>query len=169
MESMLYIVLYCCVRWLPHSEVNILGGRMHNFFDHYLDEGNCTIVGGIGKTIQKYNRNFTDMFAFEDTHTQHWITKSYDYLAPPVAGFERSSGKWTPESFNELWVHTCQGPLPEHDRVERDVSYKRLNFEWESDMWLSTSRQSVKRAASDAFSSGNLTGEAPDKKRKRVR
>ncbi|KAH8115730.1 hypothetical protein DFH11DRAFT_1742744 [Phellopilus nigrolimitatus] len=61
MESMLYIVLYCCVRWLPHSEVNSLGRRMHYFFDAYNEEGNCTIVGGTRKLMQKYNRNFTDI------------------------------------------------------------------------------------------------------------
>ncbi|KAH8115724.1 hypothetical protein DFH11DRAFT_1702549 [Phellopilus nigrolimitatus] len=130
MESMLYVVLYCCVRWLPHNKLGKLGQRMHMFFDQYDIEVDDTMVGGTNKNCEKVCRYFTRIFVFENVQTQTWITKAFNYLAPFGAAWppfgattpQDYKGKWTPKSFESLWTKICKEELPEDDRVVHDVS-----------------------------------------------
>ncbi|KAH8115734.1 hypothetical protein DFH11DRAFT_1507170, partial [Phellopilus nigrolimitatus] len=122
MESMLYIVLYCCVRWLPHNEPGKLGHKMHKFFDQYDNEEDDTMVGGDAKNSEMVTRKFTRSFVFEDVQTQAWITKAFNYLALFYTTTPQDhEEKWTPKSF-ELWTDICKETLPENDRVVHDVS-----------------------------------------------
>ncbi|KAH8115722.1 hypothetical protein DFH11DRAFT_1301369 [Phellopilus nigrolimitatus] len=124
MESMLYVVLYCCVRWLPHNEVENLGHKMYKFFDQYDREDGNIIVGGTDKFAQQHARTFTKRFKFEDDAIGLWINIAFNYLAPSGIDYLKYKDKWTPESFNKLWLAVLQVSLPENDRTEHVVSDK---------------------------------------------
>ncbi|KAH8115737.1 hypothetical protein DFH11DRAFT_1507405, partial [Phellopilus nigrolimitatus] len=122
MESMLYVVLYCCVRWLPHNEVDLLGHRMHRFFDQYEIGNNGALVGGDAKTSQMVRGTFTRDFIFNNAHVQSWINTAYSYLYPiSTSTPDKFEGKWTPESFKQLWIDTCREKLPDNDRVNHKI------------------------------------------------
>ncbi|KAH8115731.1 hypothetical protein DFH11DRAFT_1301613 [Phellopilus nigrolimitatus] len=126
MESMLYVVLYCCVRWLPHNEVDLLGHRMHRFFDQYEIGNYGALVGGDAKTGQMVRGTFTRDFIFNNAHVQSWINTAYSYLYPiSTSTPDKFEGKWTPESFKQLWIDTCREKLPDNDRVKHDISDKK--------------------------------------------
>ncbi|KAH8104246.1 hypothetical protein DFH11DRAFT_165782 [Phellopilus nigrolimitatus] len=85
MESMLYVVLYCCVRWLPHNDVESFGRKVCRLFDQHYSDGDGSIVGGDSKNsqkVKKVTRFFTRNILFDNVHTQSWINKASSYLAP---------------------------------------------------------------------------------------
>ncbi|KAH8115742.1 hypothetical protein DFH11DRAFT_1854205 [Phellopilus nigrolimitatus] len=165
MESMLYVVLYCCVRWLPHNKVENLGHKMYKFFDQYDSEDGNIIVGGGDKDGQKLARRFTQLFNFEDIATRFWINLAFDYLAPMGSDYLKYKDKWTPKSFNELWVAILRYTLPESDRTEHVVSDKHegssskhnatqpssTRFSEEYEEPVKEQVRSSKRSLSDAF------------------
>ncbi|KAH8115719.1 hypothetical protein DFH11DRAFT_1586657, partial [Phellopilus nigrolimitatus] len=73
MVSMLYVVLYCCVRWLPHNDVEGPGRKVCRLFDQYYSDGDGSIVGGHSKNSQKVTRFFIRNILFDNVHTQSWI------------------------------------------------------------------------------------------------
>lgn len=117
MESLLYVILYCCARWVPHNPIEDLGELMANFFDMVERIGE-NVRGGYPKAFQKRWRHFTSDFSFLNTAIGDWISSIYDLLAPLEPGV---LANWVPSAVKEVWEDMLNCDLSDGDRVEHKV------------------------------------------------
>ena len=119
LESMLYVVLYCCLRWIPHkTKVKQLGSLVHNFFYSVADAGGDR-SGGFHKRNEKaYRSAIQKLVDFSCEHVKKWIADMYELLSPVVKG---NTANWNKDSVWILWKNMTLRDLPERDRVEHDV------------------------------------------------
>lgn len=121
MESLLYVVLYCCARWLRHNNIPDLGEHMQNFFN-VVQKAEGKDVGGQGKTFQMMNRFFTDPFIFENKNVGQWINGMFELLWPrDWPDDETIRPNWTTEAVQRLWEETLKRNLPEDGRQDHEV------------------------------------------------
>ena len=173
MESLLYVILYCCARWLRHNFIEDLGEQMANFFG-IVQKINGKDVGGQGKMAQLMQRRFTDPFIFEDENVGRWINDMYDLLWPREWPNDQSvKPNWTVEAVQQLWEKTLKNNLAEGGRQNHDVGdvigeapiYFPTHVSFQTSNLLSlsiTSSLSSKRTAED----DGAEAESPNKRRR---
>ncbi|OCB91307.1 hypothetical protein A7U60_g1304 [Sanghuangporus baumii] len=130
MESLFYVVMYGCIRWLPHTGREKLGGWMYNFFDVADEDKRGRDFGGKEKfTVQAHrDREFLETFNFPNNRfIQDFFEIGYWYLATTHPYFVENREKklWTMKGLRQL-VHSIYGGLlktddTKHDRVENKV------------------------------------------------
>ncbi|KAI0694170.1 hypothetical protein C8T65DRAFT_744473 [Cerioporus squamosus] len=95
MESMLYVVLYCALLYLPHH-----GGDSASCFHRIFDETHTRggrVEGGDGKSKNRSSRTYTAEIKWECASMTEWLNTVMDY---------DSSGEgyqWTPDVLDDFW------------------------------------------------------------------
>ncbi|KAL5480741.1 hypothetical protein ACEPAI_9681 [Sanghuangporus weigelae] len=130
MESLFYVVMYGCIRWLPHNNVPKLGKWMYNFFDVADEDEKGRDFGGREKCavqIQK-GRDFLETFSFPNKKIQDFFEIGYQLLATihPDSVKEGEKKLWTMKMVQHLFRSIHGGLLSiddtAHDRVENKVN-----------------------------------------------
>lgn len=68
MESMMYVVLYSGLQWLPHDlPERSLGPFTSQFFDSHVED-NGALVRGDAKQSNQYARSYTDRVVLRVEH-----------------------------------------------------------------------------------------------------
>ncbi|OBZ71030.1 hypothetical protein A0H81_09156 [Grifola frondosa] len=79
MESLLYVVLYCSLRWLPHDEdEKSLGAHLHALFD-YSEFLVGRLLGGNGKYLFLSTRRYLEHITFAHPPIKEWLDTVAEY------------------------------------------------------------------------------------------
>ncbi|CCL98569.1 uncharacterized protein FIBRA_00569 [Fibroporia radiculosa] len=114
MESILYVVLYCSIRWGAH---NVDDNTVFDTIRDMFDSGNDAKGGGTGKVNNMANRRYTEEYTFKSSALHRWLNTAMDYHYPVDRDKER---KWSdPTDLDRLWVTILKEPLEKNDRVDR--------------------------------------------------
>ncbi|KAL5480753.1 hypothetical protein ACEPAI_9693 [Sanghuangporus weigelae] len=130
MESLFYVVMYGCLRWLPQRHVAGLGRWMYRFFNDIKPGENGQASGGAEKFIQQgfSGREFLRKFEFENEYIQSFFETGYRYLATTHVAHKMRSDTvlWTMDKFRELctlvYARLSSDETTNCDRTEHDVS-----------------------------------------------
>ena len=96
MESMLYVVLYCGVMYLPHkTDPEDFRGLLAGMFDSYSLSSVGIPHGGDGKRRNKRSRVFTSTIKWESTPFKDWLDS--------VMEFHQRGKEWNPVSVGDWW------------------------------------------------------------------
>ncbi|KAL5523304.1 hypothetical protein ACEPAF_1571 [Sanghuangporus sanghuang] len=123
MESLFYVVMYGCLRWLPHNDVPRLYKWIRGFFDEAVDYGDGRNIGGLDKDINQacHGSDFREVFQFPNEFVQAWFDIGYEYLAT-IHDLQRDCGLellWTMKKVRQLFGVICNG-LAGRDGVNND-------------------------------------------------
>lgn len=122
MESLIWIILYCALRWLPHDvDEDELPGILFEVFEKSAILPDFT-RGGEAKFANALDRRITRDIVFH-TPVQAWLQTVMDYHRPPPRLFEELKGRWKdPEYLDDFWSQFLQtNRLPAGDRCIHDV------------------------------------------------
>ncbi|OCB91436.1 hypothetical protein A7U60_g1314 [Sanghuangporus baumii] len=130
MESLFYVVMYGCLRWLPQRHVTGLGRWMYRFFYDVKPGEDGQASGGAEKFIQQgfSGREFLRKFRFENECIQSFFEIGYKYLATTHVAHKMRSNSvlWTMDKFRELctlvYDRLSSDESTNCDRTEYDVS-----------------------------------------------
>ena len=79
MESLLYVILYCALLWLPHSlsidDLSLIVSRIFEFSTTL----NGTKVGGDGKMANAFTRRYTRSVVFKNCAIKKWLDAAMDF------------------------------------------------------------------------------------------
>ncbi|OBZ71187.1 hypothetical protein A0H81_08659 [Grifola frondosa] len=125
MESLLYVILYCSLRWLPHNEVSWSLKRIIRTIFHERQHLHGEDLGGDAKFAQLRTRTYTRDIAFAHAEIHQWLNAAMDHRSPV--------GNPQPLQFPEKWTDTkhldlfwseflTSHSLQTNDRIERDLS-----------------------------------------------
>ncbi|OBZ71155.1 hypothetical protein A0H81_08679 [Grifola frondosa] len=124
MESLFYVLLHCCFRWLPHSDtVESVTERINALFheSHYL---RGRMLGGDAKLSLLNTRTYIRDMDWVNMSIQEWLNSVLDYRSPSNPSTPlRLREKWTnPKHLNEFWSgFLTSHTLEANDRIERDL------------------------------------------------
>ncbi|OBZ71178.1 hypothetical protein A0H81_08657 [Grifola frondosa] len=122
MESLLYVVLYCSLRWLPHDEdEKFLAPILHSLFD-YSEFLVGRLLGGNGKYHFLSTRRYVGHVTFAHFPIQEWLNAAADYRC--VRGHFNVSAipeTWSdPKHLHAFWTQfLASHTLEANDRIER--------------------------------------------------
>ncbi|KAH9889879.1 hypothetical protein C8Q73DRAFT_736310 [Cubamyces lactineus] len=135
MESLLYVMLYCSLRWLGHTaeqeQLLVQLTEMFDFASRYRHE----IQGGDHKVMNAIQRKYTNGVQFTDPALHKWLNKLMDLHHPVQTqmsegsfGYnESASGKlWSnPEKLAARWRRFLDEESPgRNDRVARTIVHE---------------------------------------------
>lgn len=115
MESFFYVVLYACVRWLPHNFSGDLAKDMRDFFDDCREKRGM-VVGGSLKRDNVIDEYFVECFEWKDDHLANWINVALSFQRSNMNG--QDTTMWTAERLDGLWELTDKNIRHKHDRFE---------------------------------------------------
>ncbi|KAI0775524.1 hypothetical protein BD413DRAFT_429883, partial [Trametes elegans] len=121
MESLLYVVLYCALHYLPHNlQFNDLAHVVRSLFDMPLD----TTHGGDEKVANAMFRVFTGEVQFGSPALHEWLNTVMDYHMPPDELKEAYADKWkNPDHLDAFWAEFLRThTLERNDRVPHKIS-----------------------------------------------
>ncbi|OBZ71466.1 hypothetical protein A0H81_08662 [Grifola frondosa] len=123
MESLLYVVLYCSLRWLPHNDAKSLPDTIRDIFNQTRYVRGHTF-GGVGKHAELYTRTYTRDITWGTAPIQQWLETVLDYRSPrenpsPISFPETWSN---PKHLDVFWTDfLISHVLESNDRIERDI------------------------------------------------
>ena len=130
MESLLYVVLYCALHWLPHNlSKDRLSDLITAFFEHR--EQYCGApMGARGKIINAENRYHTRGVVYGNPEIKAWLDTAMDYMSPLAHQKEAYKDKWNPDQLDAFWNEFLQShQLEADDRVSHDLTKRTLLLE----------------------------------------
>ena len=120
MESLLYVVLYCALLWLPHNLPDDEVSETYTRFFEFSTIHSGASVGGDAKAANAYNRRYTRDIVFDCTAVKTWLDTVMDFCSPRDPS---EKGKWTPSLVDTFWsnfldteVLDCHGRVAHHIR-----------------------------------------------------
>ena len=118
LESMLYVTLYCCVRWIPHNCPRMFSYHAKKFF--LSSEDYQGVEKGDKEKVweAQFRRTFTSRFEFSFRPVRDWISDMYELLGPVYSGEESN---WNEDSLRRLWRAMVKLDLPDGDRVDHNT------------------------------------------------
>ncbi|OBZ71555.1 hypothetical protein A0H81_08674 [Grifola frondosa] len=157
MESLFYVVLYCSLRWLPHSDTDeSVSARINALFHHSHCIGG-QMLGGDAKISLLRSRAFARDITWANAGVQQWVNTVLDYRSP--------QGHPNPLIFPESWSDprhldifwggflTSLSREP-NDRIERDLENSSFGSAVETSESDSSSVSSAKQDTPKAPSQG---------------
>ncbi len=126
MESLLYVVLYCALHWLPHNlNKKDLSDLISLFFD-YRKPLRGGVAGGTPKLLNAENRHLTGKVTFASKTLQEWSDTVMNYNAPLGDSAEEFEDKWHPDQLDAFWADFLRTrTLEQGDRVLNEVERPR--------------------------------------------
>lgn len=123
MESVLYVVFYCGLRYVAHDVFpEDLHGIIRDFFrlNYHLGE---LIWGGAGKLANAQSRMFMRDVHFRSAALQEWVTTVMDFHFPPAALREKYKDAWDAARLDAFWSEFLENRVLEgDDRVVHTLS-----------------------------------------------
>ncbi|KAL1939427.1 hypothetical protein VTO73DRAFT_9983 [Trametes versicolor] len=121
MESLLWVVHYCSLLYLPH---NLDPDDMQSIIHELYDDSTFLrgeLRGGFGKAVNRIERHLTENIEFTNSDLQKWLDDVMDLHGPKGLWGEAAERLWTAENLDTLWrgflaTHT----LARDDRVENE-------------------------------------------------
>ena len=131
MESLFYVIMYGCLRWLPQQRTCELGYWLYDFFYEVKDGENGRDQGGTEKYVQQGygGADFLRMFRFENKRIRSFFKTAYKLLATAhfIHRVEGATLLWTMDRFRELCTSVYDGLASDErticDRTEHDASH----------------------------------------------
>ena len=126
MESLLYVVLYCALRWQPN---NLRGDQLSLIIYELFEEATLAsgvLVGGLGKKSNADYRHYTDRVHYASGNLESWLLKMMHYHAPYLHTPERFKNKWSdPDAIDAFWADFLRThpDLEPANRVEKKPFY----------------------------------------------
>ncbi|TFK88499.1 hypothetical protein K466DRAFT_598575 [Polyporus arcularius HHB13444] len=120
-ESLLYVILYCALLWLPHNlSKEELTAAVYEMFERSTTYGGRK-CGGDGKAMNAATREFTDYIKFKSGAIQRWLDAFMNFHAPDPED-EASKGKWNnPGHLDGFWFDFLKTEtLDVDDRVDNE-------------------------------------------------
>ncbi|RDX42652.1 hypothetical protein OH76DRAFT_92714 [Lentinus brumalis] len=103
MESLLYVVFYCSLLWLPHALPEKQLAITMNLLFEYSDSISAGRIGGHGKIVNARRRVHIDMAAFRPP-MQDWLQTVMEFHHPVAHTSEEYADRWTnPEYLDRFW------------------------------------------------------------------
>ena len=103
MESLLYVVLYCGLLWLPHSLPKSQLAMVISFLFEYSDMLDIGRVGGNGKVLNACHRIHSELAAFS-SDLQDWLQTVMEFHRPIAHSEEEYGDRWTnPDYLDDFW------------------------------------------------------------------
>lgn len=134
MESIFYVVLYCAMRWLPHSlkDSKKLESIIHLYFDSQVTDPERNVIGGDQKATNLMNSCHTKHFKF-DSALDQWIDKLLTLNQAVLPAIltricivldEDTRKRWQPEFLLQYWSDFLveNTSMPTHDKHKRQFS-----------------------------------------------
>ncbi|KAI0323496.1 hypothetical protein GY45DRAFT_1376288 [Cubamyces sp. BRFM 1775] len=117
MESLLYVILYCSLRHLPHSMRNPehLYRFIHKFFDD-CSYGVGKLHGGDAKLVNSDDRTWTQRITFNSKNIADWLNTAMNYHHPP----RHLRWEWWDRWSNPDYLDTFWGAFLERRDLEKD-------------------------------------------------
>ena len=130
MESLLYVVLYCALHWLPHDlDKDTLADVIAAFFER-RDAFRTSSIGGAAKIANAEDRHYTGGLVFGSAAFKEWLDTVMDYMAPTPDKEDSYKDKWCPEQLDVFWSNFLKTrKLEANDRVHHDVRRPSLPLE----------------------------------------
>ncbi|KAI0775526.1 hypothetical protein BD413DRAFT_688733 [Trametes elegans] len=121
MESLLYVVLYCALHYLPH---NLTPDHLSSILRALYSTPSDTTHGGSEKYTNSAFRKYTKDVQFGSPALHEWLNTVMDYHSPPDELKEAYADKWTdPDHLDAFWAGFLRTrTLERNDRVEHAVS-----------------------------------------------
>ncbi|KAL5523302.1 hypothetical protein ACEPAF_1569 [Sanghuangporus sanghuang] len=175
MESLLYVVTYGSVRWLPHEHIPKLGQWIYEFFSSSKENDEGQDTGGVYKELQQSvsGSKFLDTFGFKSEYIRKWFRGAYGYLNT-VHESEKAKGtksEWTMKNLRELFTSVCHYLLTTEetklDRTEHSVEdyYVEAN-KARRGTHTSLGRKSVVQGSAQSNRMQLYNGSVPSKRRR---
>ncbi|KAI0359797.1 hypothetical protein OH77DRAFT_1517405 [Trametes cingulata] len=123
MESLLYVVLYCAVRHLPHD---LTSENLRTFMEQFFDFSAVlrgAFHGGDGKLANSQDRLLTGIIKFEDADLREWLETVMNYHGPPDHLEKELADHWAdPTHLDKFWGTFLKERALQHDnRVDREI------------------------------------------------
>ena len=123
MESLLYVVLYCALLWLPHNLPDDEVSETYTRFFEFSTIHSGADVGGDAKAANAYNRRYTRNIVFDCTAVKTWLDTVMDFCSPRDPS---EKGKWTPSHVDAFWSNFLDTEtLDRHGRVAHHIRRKQ--------------------------------------------
>ena len=96
MESLLYVVFYCALHWLPHNltDQDGLSEVISTFFKWRTMKSGLPF-GGDAKLGNTMDRLYTSMPKFDSTAFREWLDTVFDFHSPPSGREVEYADKWS--------------------------------------------------------------------------
>ncbi|OBZ71149.1 hypothetical protein A0H81_08673 [Grifola frondosa] len=124
MESMLYVVLYCSLRWLPHSlSADDTSRTIQALFEPHSKVGD-SFLGGFAKSSNMFSRTFMGRITFKNSILHEWLNTVMNYHHPRAEQARRGQiCKWDdPRHLDTFWGDLLKtSALPEDDKVDHHL------------------------------------------------
>lgn len=125
MESLLYVILYCALRWLPHHYPDWqLSALLDKFFNEQMKMFGV-LEGGYAKSANAENRGTTDAIEFSNEAFSDWLNTALDFHSLRRAVLsskheDRHKDRWSdPNHLYTFWTSFLESrDLPNDDRHE---------------------------------------------------
>ncbi|KAJ8462800.1 hypothetical protein ONZ51_g10666 [Trametes cubensis] len=117
MESLLYVVLYCSLLYLPHDVRN--PENLHTFIYNFFDSssfGFGKLHGGDAKLANAYTRNWIQRVKFNSENITDWLNTVMNYHFPPRNLRREWADRWS----NPDYLDTFWGTFLERRELEQD-------------------------------------------------
>ena len=125
LESLVYVVLYCILLWLPHKlSKDDLQIAMQGIFEYsWWHPGRDGFVGGDGKVGLALHRGYVKHAHFP-APLQRWLDTTLDHMIPVGGGHSgprRDTSQWSADQLDAFWADFLRTEtLAQNDRVARD-------------------------------------------------
>ncbi|KAL6305549.1 hypothetical protein BKA93DRAFT_749076 [Sparassis latifolia] len=146
MESILWVVLYCSLRWLDHDlPLEKLAKKMVYIFDQCVVYDHGNFVGGDAKLRNQLDRGYTSNIHFSNPAIQQWLDEVMKFnssAAFPHLRDEACAEVWKdPTKFNAFWRDFLRDhAISDSDRVSRKLTRPDdKRYHWSSSTISSTS------------------------------
>ncbi|KAI9062469.1 hypothetical protein FKP32DRAFT_1677406 [Trametes sanguinea] len=123
MESLLYVVLYCALFYLPHSLSGLALTSLHaEFFERLITIDGVT-CGGSYKLLNANKRVPSSRIRWGSAAFAEWLNTVMNYHKPPPELKEKYKDKWNADDLAAFWSHFLEThDLERDDRVVHQIS-----------------------------------------------
>ncbi|KAH9889373.1 hypothetical protein C8Q73DRAFT_654021 [Cubamyces lactineus] len=172
MESLIYVILYCALLYLPHRFVAL---SLTTFYTRFFEEFNNVGVdgyGGVAKLANTVDRVWTRRVRFGSPAFQEWLDTVLNYHSPPREDHAKYDGMWEPDKLDAFWADFLKThELEQDDRIVHKISVSS-RYDPDSPPTVAptpTPRTPLSPLPSDIdTSSSSNRGETPEHKRRRL-
>ncbi|KAH9889875.1 hypothetical protein C8Q73DRAFT_838269 [Cubamyces lactineus] len=117
MESLLYVILYCSLLYLPHNIHD--PADLHTFIYEFFDYFSCAagrLHGGDAKLVNAGDRTWIQRVKFTSENITDWLNMAMDYHFPP----RHLRREWWDRWSNPDYLDTFWGAFMERRDLEKD-------------------------------------------------
>ena len=169
LESLLYVVVYCALLWIPHElSPRDLGSAISYIFDYSMCASDKARAGGEGKVGLGIRRAYTEAAEFSPPLEKWLHTVIYNIIDLGWTGCRpRGFSPWAADELDAFWADFLQTErLESNDRVDHDLLGALIAYETPLGFHSTEAIVLGKRRAAMEHESETLQHEKKSKRRK---